>query len=185
MLWLLRGRDREAKPKDRPGEEPGKGRRNAALLLSAGMVLLVFAYVLVLYLSRPPDNGDALRWDQFVSGLSQGHIANATVLAVDRRIVGQYDGGRYFVDYGSDINLVPTLTMIQNAKVPVIVDNQWSKQLIGPLTLIFPSLILVDALLLVIVLMRTGDRMFGFGRAQPRSASPESKRPGIVFRSSS
>ena len=165
MLNFLRRQPRPAEPE--PGTpNPDRNRKRAAILLALGLLLLIIGFAAVIYLSRPPSPGDGLRYDEFVTDLRAGRIQSATVLAYDRRIIGTYDAGRYWVDYGIDANFTPTLGLVQSARVPVLVDNQWSKQLIAPLTFLMPSLILVDALLLFLVLMRGSPAgMFGFGRA--------------------
>ncbi|GAC1616512.1 MAG: ATP-dependent zinc metalloprotease FtsH [Candidatus Dormibacteraceae bacterium] len=165
VLNLFRRRPRPTESE--PGNaNPDRNRKRAAILLSLGLVLLVIGFVAVIFLSRPPTPGDGLRYDEFVSDLRAGRIQTATVLAYDRRVVGTYDAGRFWVDYGIDANFTPTLGLIQSARVPVLVDNQWTKQLIAPLTFLMPSLILVDALLLFLILMRGNPQgMFGMGRA--------------------
>ncbi|GAC1582076.1 MAG: ATP-dependent zinc metalloprotease FtsH [Candidatus Dormibacteria bacterium] len=158
------------------GAQADRTRRNAAIFLTLGLVLLLVAYGLVLYLSKPPAVGDMLRYDEFTGDLRAGRIQSATVLSLDRRIIGTYDAGRFWVDYGSDLNFTPTLGAMQASRVPVVIDNQWTKQLIGPLTILMPSLILVDALVLVILLMRGGGSVGAFGRSSAkRLGTGESK----------
>lgn len=170
--WLRRSpQDAETAPGDR-------NRRVAALLLSLGLVVLIAAYVLVILLSRPPDPGAGLRYDEFLEGLRSGHIQNATILSLDRRIIGNSDTGQYWVDYGSDLVLTSsTMPAITNAKVPVLIDGQWLKQLIVPLTVLMPSLILLDGLILMILLLRgQGSGFLAFGRSSARRlAGDESK----------
>ena len=166
MLGFIRRLGRRPAP-DQPPQQGGN-RRLAAGLLAAGLVVLLAAFVLVIYLSRPPAPGDGLRYDEFLSDLRGGRIQNAVVLTVDRRIVGNYDAGRFWIDYGTDPNLIPTLTAIGAARVPVTIDNQWLKQQIGPLTILLPSLILVDALILMIMLTRGDGGALGFGRMNAR-----------------
>ncbi|GAC1334021.1 MAG: ATP-dependent zinc metalloprotease FtsH [Candidatus Dormibacteria bacterium] len=158
------------------GAQADRTRRNAAIFLTLGLVLLLVAYGLVLYLSKPPAVGDMLRYDEFTGDLRAGRIQSATVLSLDRRIIGTYDAGRFWVDYGSDLNFTPTLGAMQASRVPVVIDNQWTKQLIGPLTILMPSLILVDALVLVILLMRGGGSVGAIGRSSAkRLGTGESK----------
>lgn len=170
MLNRLR-RNRPPQEPPPPGGRRGQEnlRRRAIYFLAAALVLLVAAYALILWLSRPASAGDGLRYDEFLNFLRAGRIQSATMYAVDRRVVGTYDAGQYWVDYGSDLNFAPTLSAIQTARVPVVLDNQWTKQLITPLTLLMPALILGDILLLVVLLMRgDGGGFFSFGRASPR-----------------
>lgn len=166
---LDRFRRQRGAPPSPDDNADGDGRRRAAILLAIGFVLLLFAYALILVLSRPPSPGTGLRYDEFLTDLRAGRIQNATALSLDRRIIGSWDAGQYWVDYGNDLNFTPTLNAIQAARVPVIIDNQWLKQLIGPLTVLMPALLIADALLFMILLTR-GDAggVLSFGRSSAR-----------------
>ena len=166
---LDRFRRQRGAPPSPDDNADGDGRRRAAILLAIGFVLLLFAYALILVLSRPPSPGTGLRYDEFLTDLRAGRIQNATALSLDRRIIGSWDAGQYWVDYGNDLNFTPTLNAIQAARVPVIIDNQWLKQLIGPLTVLMPALLIADALLFMILLTRCdAGGVLSFGRSSAR-----------------
>ena len=147
------------------------------VLLTAGLVLLIATYVLVISLSRPVAPGSGLRYDEFINDLHSGSIQNATILSLDRRVIGATSNGQYWVDYGSDLTLNnSTLPALTAAKVPVLIDNQWLKQQIVPLTVLMPSLILLDGLILMIVLLRgQGAGFLAFGRSSAKRHSGDSK----------
>ena len=147
------------------------------LLLTAGLVLLIAAYVVVISLSQPPAQGSGMRYDEFINDLHAGSIQNATILSYDRRIIGSSSTGRYWVDYDSNLTLTnTTLPALSAAKVPVLIDNQWLKLQIVPLTVLMPSLILLDGLILMIILLRGQAAGFlAFGRSSAKRHSGDSK----------
>ncbi|GAC1690369.1 MAG: hypothetical protein PVS2B1_12620 [Candidatus Dormibacteraceae bacterium] len=160
---------KDARPKD---PSPNRNRRRAILLLSAGLVLLIVAYAVVILYSRPASPGDGLRYDEFTNDLRAGRIQTATMLSLDRRVIGNYDAGKYWVDYGNDLNFTPTLNAIQAARVQVTIDNQWVKGLLTPLSLLMPALIIVAALLLTVLLLRgDGGGFLAFGRSSAKKHS--------------
>ena len=152
--------------------DPSRTRtRRAIALLSAGLILLIVAYVLVLVLTRPVSSGDELRYDELLNDARGNRIESATVLTYDHRIIGTYDAGTYWTSFGGGVEGNPLfssiLTGLQQARVPISIDAQWSKGLIGPLTILMPSLILVDALILVFLLIRRDSTgLSGMGRSR-------------------
>ncbi|GAC1337682.1 MAG: ATP-dependent zinc metalloprotease FtsH [Candidatus Dormibacteria bacterium] len=155
------------------GEADPRRPVRSVVLLSLGLVLLVVAYVLVLVLSRPSSPGQELRYDELINDARANRIQTATVLTYDRRIVGTLDTGEYWVAFGGTVEGNPLfaqlLTGLSSAHVPITIDQQWSKGLITPLTILMPTLILVDALLLVFLMVRrdTGG-LQSFGRSRGR-----------------
>ena len=158
------------------GEESDAARqrtKRAIILLAFGEVLLITAYVLVLVLSGPGSSGDQLRYDELLNDAKQNRIQSATVLVYDHRIVGTYDSGEYWTSFGGAVEGNPLFSQIlgglQAARVPITIDQQWSKGLVGPLTILMPALVLVDALILVFLLIRrdtTG--LQGMGKSRGR-----------------
>jgi cell division protease FtsH len=159
-------------PRD-PGHEPAPStppfRRRALILLAAAIPVLVAVYVLLLLLTAPATNGRQLRLDEFRTMVQQGRVHSADVLERDVRIIGDSDSGPYWVAIPQAV-LPDVLASLQQAGVPTVVDQQWSKGLLQPLALLAPALLLVDAFLLVFLLTRGPDPLAGFGRASARLA---------------
>ena len=177
LNWL-----RRPDPGAREADQQGSRRELAAIVLGLGLVVLVVAYGLVIYLSKPPSVGAGLRYDEFLEGLRSSHIQNATILTFDRRITGSSDSGPYWVDYGGDLILTSsTLPALNAAKVPVLIDAEWLKQQIVPLTILMPSLILLDGLILMILLLRgQGAGFMAFGRSSARRLGTDESK--ITFK---
>ncbi len=140
--------------------------------MAAGLGLLLVLYVAATLYARPGSPGTHLRYDEFVSDLRAGKIRSANILNSDRRIVGTFDGGSYWIDYGSsDISPIfsSLLVELQHSSSPVSTDQQWLKGLLGgpQVTILLPSLIIVDALLLTLLLVQAGG-LSGFGRSGSR-----------------
>ncbi len=137
------------------------------------MVLLIAAFVLDLVLAAPAAPGDQLRYDEFLSNTRANRIQTATVNVYDQRIVGTYDAGSYWVSYGGGVAGNPLfsnmLNALQTARVPVVIDQQYVKGVTASLIVVLPTLILVDALVLVFLLTRRDSTgMAGFGRSGSR-----------------
>ncbi|MBA3629971.1 MAG: ATP-dependent zinc metalloprotease FtsH [Actinobacteria bacterium] len=152
-----------------PGRERDRPRRTVVLLAIALPVLIV-AYVTMILLTRPLTDGTELRLDEFLSFARNGEIRDARILERDGRITGTYTGGSYWVAYPDKESVIGAVFMrLQEAGVPLSVDQQWAKGLIGPITLLFPALIFVDAFFLMFLLMREGGGLQSFGRARTGS----------------
>lgn len=163
-----RGRRRDA-----PGPAARGQHRKGIVLLSAGLLLLVGAFVLLLFLAAPASPGDQLRYDEFLSNVRANRVQTAVIDVVDQRIVGTYDAGPYWIAYGGQVAGNPLfsnmLTALQTARVPVGVDQQYIKALSGPLLVVLPTFILVDALALIFLLTRRDSTgVAGFGRSGSR-----------------
>ncbi len=159
--------------RERPPTATGAPRRRGIILLSAGLGLLLMAFVLDLVLSAPVGSGDQLRYDEFLADTRANRIQTATVDVFDQRIVGTYDAGNYWVSYGGQVAGNPLfsnmLGALQTARVPVVIDQQYVKGLSSSLIVVLPTLILVDALVLVYLLTRRDSTgMAGFGRSGSR-----------------
>ena len=135
-------------------------------LLGAALPVLLVAFVVVIYLSRPDTGGQELRLDEWLALVGNGDVRDATLLDQDSRIMGTYTGGSYWVAFPDREAAYSTiLTALQNAGVPTRVEQQWSKTLIGPMVVLLPALIFVDAFFLLFLLMRQGG-LHTFGRAR-------------------
>src|SRR5947209_10490938 len=76
------------------------GRRTALVLAGLALPVWIGLYIVVLaYWVHPAAGGDQLRLDQFLDLVSKDRVSSATILAGDDRIVGTWDGGRYWVDF--------------------------------------------------------------------------------------
>ncbi|MCA1841600.1 MAG: ATP-dependent zinc metalloprotease FtsH [Actinobacteria bacterium] len=148
--------------------------------MTAGLILLLAIYAIATLLLRPSSPGHRLRFDEFVTDVRAGKIRSATVYYVDRRVAGTYDGGSYWLDYGTSDSsplFADLLNEMGQANLPVGTDQQWFKSLLaGPqVTVLLPSLILVDGLVLAFLLIQGGG-LLGFGRSGSRRvATGESK----------
>ncbi len=172
MRHLLRRQRADDAEKQPPPESEGRdGRKRALVLCALALPVLIAVYALVLWWSQPHTPGDELRLDQFVTLLRQGRIQDATILETDARIVGDYDRGRYWVAFGSARETIFSrlTTALEDAGVPTTVQQQPLKELVGPVTLLLPALIIVDGLFLLFLLFgRGGDGFMAFGRSRAR-----------------
>ncbi|MGH9189989.1 MAG: ATP-dependent zinc metalloprotease FtsH [Acidimicrobiales bacterium] len=167
-----------------PRGQVGRRRLTVALLLGALVLLLVLAGVLI-RASRPAAPGQSLRVDQFVGLVRAGQVRDAHVLERDRRIVGRFSAGTYWVAYGggTDALVAPVFVALQAARVPIEVDQQWSKGVMAQVAAVLPVLVVLDVLALAFVLLRDGGGPTAFGRSRAnlveRSASGFSSVAGL------
>ncbi|MCA1844645.1 MAG: AAA family ATPase [Actinobacteria bacterium] len=147
------------------GSRRSAGRRRALVLCLAALPLLLGFWALALWWASPRSGGTELRVDQFVQLARQRLIRDATVLESDNRIVGSSAYGRYWVGYGGHETLFSQLVgAADGAGVPLQSRPQPLKNLVGPVSLILPALLVVDGVIVALLLgMRTGDDMAGFG----------------------
>jgi len=127
--------------------------------------MLVVGYAFVLVNSAPHVSGDRLRIDTFVFLANRGQIKEAHVLNQDSFVVGTYirdDGsiGAYATPFLelSGPGLVDTLV---RDSVPTTIDQQTTKRLLDPATLLFPALMVVVLLVYLIISHRRGTGLFG------------------------
>ncbi|MBW3626079.1 MAG: ATP-dependent zinc metalloprotease FtsH [Actinobacteria bacterium] len=171
-------RSRRRREEGLPGDEDGaeglqepNNRRRALVLCALALPVLVAFYALVLWWSNPHTPGEDLRIDEFTTLLAQGRIQDAEILETDNRIVGRYDGGRYWVAYsGANETIFARLTSaLEDAGVPFSVTQQPLKNLVVPVTLLLPALIIVDGLFILFLLFgRGGDGFAAFSRSRAR-----------------
>ena len=158
--------------KGRPDERDGPdGRRRALILCGLALPLLLTLYGTVLWLSSPRTPGMELRIDQFEDLVGDGRVQDATILESDNRIVGTYDQGRYWLAFaGGRETLFARLTgTLDEAGVPTRVKQQPFKNLVGPVTVLLPALVVVDGLFILFLLVGRGsDALTGFGRSRAR-----------------
>ena len=166
---------READPPPEPGrsglEDQMAGRRKAALLCGLALPFLVGFYALVLWWAAPHTPGRELRIDQYLNLVGDHRVRDATILEVDNRIVGNYEGGRYWVAVtrGRETLFSRLTTALEDAGVPHKVKQQPLKDLVQPATVLLPPLIMVDGLLLAFLLFgRGGEGWAAFSRAAAR-----------------
>jgi cell division protease FtsH len=133
-------------------------------------VLIAF-YIVFLYWSSPHTPGRQLRLDQYLTLLRQGQIQDAVILDTDNRITGNYTGGPYWIAFGSQVSPVyGQLTgALEAAGVPTTLRQEPLKNLVGPVTILLPALIIVDGFFLIFLLFGRGEQGFGgIGRAGAR-----------------
>ena len=155
----------------REGSDEPNNRRRALVLCTLALPVLVAFYALVLWWSNPHTPGDEVRIDEFTALLSQGRIQDAEILETDNRIVGRYDQGRYWVAYsGANETIFARLvSALEDAGVPFSVTQQPLKNLVVPVTLLLPALIIVDGLFIWFLLFgRGGDGFAAFSRSRAR-----------------
>ena len=161
------------------------GRRNAVLLTGLALPFLIGFYALVLvYWAHPASVGTQLRLDQFITMVGKGEVSSATILSGDDRIVGRFNGGRYWVDFaGGHETLFARLSgALETAGVPTTVRRQPLKALVGPVSTLLPVLILGDLILMIALLARSGSTSMGrFGRAGARRAGDGEASPTLTF----
>ncbi|MBW3626449.1 MAG: ATP-dependent zinc metalloprotease FtsH [Actinobacteria bacterium] len=151
-------------------QEPNN-RRRALILCTLALPVLVAFYASVLWWSNPHTPGDELRIDEFTTMLSQGRIQEAEILESDNRIVGRYDRGQYWVAFsGNNETIFARLTSaLEDAGVPYSVTQQPLKNLVMPVTLLLPALIIVDGLFIMFLLFSRGGNGFtAFGQSKAR-----------------
>ncbi len=177
MLGNARRRRRDDGPADPDtagggddGRKPDNRRRGLFFCILALPVLLVF-YALVLYLSTPRTPGEELRIDEFTQLLSEGRISDTRILETDDRIVGTYDRGPFWVAYSGDNETIfaRLTSALADAGVPYSVEQQPLKNLVTPVTLLLPALIVIDGLfILFLAFGRGSDGYTAFGRSRGR-----------------
>ncbi|HEV2059086.1 MAG TPA: AAA family ATPase [Solirubrobacteraceae bacterium] len=166
------------------GKGPRKARKERGLSRSPGfwtivaIVVLVISYLAALEASRPHVTGDKLRLDSFNALVESGRVETATVLDVDRMVVGVYEreeGGakrRYYVPIARTgpgaIEFMLTLLLPNN--VDTSVNQQLTKRIAGPATTVLPALLLV---IVIAYFLWTTIRGGGFGRSGRGSARIE------------
>ena len=165
------------------GKGPRKARRERGLGRSPGfwtiatIVVIVLLYLAALEASRPHVSGDRLRLDSFNSLVESGRVETATVLDVDRIVVGIYeheDGSkrRYYVPIARTgpgaVEFVLSLLLPNNVETSV--DQQLMKRIAGPATTVLPALLLV---IVIAYFLWTMIRGGGFGRSTRGSARIE------------
>ena len=179
MSGLRRKRDEDVPGKDEDVSEEKNNKKRALILCILALPLLAVFYALVLWWSQPRSSGDELRIDEFTTFLAQGRIQGAEILETDNRIVGTYDRGRYWVAYsgGNETIFARLTSALEDAGVPFAVKQQPLKNLVVPVTMLLPALIIIDGLfILYLAFGRGGDGFTAFGRSRgKRLQSGESK----------
>ena len=135
-------------------------------------------YVLVVVAARPNVSGDRLRLDAFVSLAELDRIRTAEILDQDAYIVGTYerrDGSiaRYNLPFVRASNTrVRLVDLVLANQIPSRVNQQLAKGLIGPTTILRPTLILIVVFVYFIQSFRGGTGLFSNGRSG-RRVEPE------------
>ncbi|MEX2289566.1 MAG: ATP-dependent zinc metalloprotease FtsH [Mycobacteriales bacterium] len=151
-------------------EDPQRNNRKRALVLCLlALPLLIAFYALILYWSNPRTAGEELRIDEFTALLRQGRIAETKILETDNRMIGTYDGGEFWVAYsGENETIFARLTSaLEDAGVPYSVKQQPLKNLVMPVSMLLPALIIIDGLfILFLAFGRGGDGFTAFGQSR-------------------
>ncbi|MEX0658555.1 MAG: ATP-dependent zinc metalloprotease FtsH [Egibacteraceae bacterium] len=170
-MALTRGNRRkpDEDQKKESGEKSADGRRRALILCILALPVLIGFYVVVLWWSTPRSPGEELRVDEFTTLLRQGRVHDATIMETDNRIVGRYDGGEYWLAYaaGRETLFARLTSALEDAGVPFDVQQQPLKNLVVPVTMLMPVLILITAILILFLLFRgSRDNQMTFGRSR-------------------
>jgi len=167
-------------PADDEARKAGARKKGLLFAILAFPVLLGF-YATLLWWSSPRTGGQELRLDQYITLLRQGRISSATILETDNRITGNYDRGKYWVAVaaGRETIFARLTSALEDAGVPLKVQQQPLKNLLVPASLILPAFIVVDGFLILFLAFRgaggsDGYSAFGKSRAK-RMATGESK----------
>ncbi len=158
---------------DPEGKEAGdRTRRRALILCASALPLLIAFYGLIVWRFQPHTPGRQLRIDEFIAAVREGDIQDATIRVADNRVVGHDLDGRYWVGYSDETELIfnKLFTELTQAGVRTGVAQQSINNLIAPMNVVLPSLILVDGLFVLYLIFggRSGDALGGFGRSNAR-----------------
>ena len=142
------------------------------------VALLFIIYVLVVVAARPNVSGDRLRLDAFVSLAELDRIRSAEILDQDAYIVGSYerrDGSiaKYNLPFvRASATRVRLVDLVLANQIPSRVNQQLVKGLVGPTTILLPTLILIVVFVYFIQSFRGGTGLFSDGRSG-RRVEPE------------
>jgi ATP-dependent metalloprotease FtsH len=130
--------------------------------------VLVALYVALLIGSRPKVDGDPLRLDGFVSLAEGNRIRTAEILDQDAYVIGRYvraDGSvaRYNVPFFREgqASRDRLVQLVVDNKIPARINQQFVKSLVGPLSFLLPTLILIVVFVYFIMSFRQGSGVFG------------------------
>jgi cell division protease FtsH len=170
MPGSARKRDNDTPTDPATGEEEKRDNRKRALVLCIlALPLLVAFYALILYWSNPRSPGDELRIDEFTALLRQGRIQETKILETDNRMVGTYDEGQFWVAYSGDNETIfaRLTSALEDAGVAYSVQQQPLKNLVTPVSLLLPALIIIDGLfILFLAFGRGSDGFTAFGQSR-------------------
>jgi len=131
------------------------------------VTVLLAGYIGLLEYARPHVSGDRLALDRFLDLTERDQIVDAQILDVDGYVEGSYIGpGGEVREYNTPYFKAETLrenlsnVLIPNG-VPTTVDQQQGKRVIGPLSLLIPSLIVVVVFVYFVFSYRRGTGIFG------------------------
>jgi cell division protease FtsH len=143
------------------------------------IALLVALYVGLLVASRPSVRGDRLRLDGFISLAENNRIRSATILDQDAYVIGRYvraNGAvaRYNVPYfKGDAARDRLVQLVVDNKIPARINQQFLKSLVGPLSILLPTLILIVVFIYFISAFRQGSGVFGTRSGARRSSEDD------------
>jgi len=176
-------KNKDKNPPPSPADDDArkaKARKKGLLFAILAMPVLIGFYATLLWWSSPRTGGRELRLDQYITLLRQGRISSATILESDNRITGTYDRGKYWVAVaaGRETIFARLTSALEDAGVPLKVQQQPLKNLLVPASLILPAFIVVDGFLILFLAFRGagGDGYSAFGKSRAkRMASGDSK----------
>lgn len=154
-------------PRRRRPRRRRSGRNRLGLLCGLVIAILLGAYLVILANSSPHLSGDPLRVDTFFNLTSTGRIRDARLLDQDASVVGSYkrdDGsvGRYRLSYLKEGGVLAGLIdQLVSNRVPTSVDQQATKRLLVPATLLLPALMVVVVFVYLILSYQRGSGLFG------------------------
>ena len=149
-------------------------------LTALAVVVLLATYAGALANNRPRVSGDPLRFDTFADYVSTGRIKNARVLDQDSYVVGRYtpDGAdgkaerQYSTPYlRAGDSRTSLLEMLVANRVPTTIDQQYSKSLTAPATVLLPALLFLVLVFYLLMSFRRGTGMFGLKSGARRATA--------------
>ena len=158
-----------------------RGRGSVGFWAALILIVLLAGYLALLEGSRPHLSGDKLRFDQFVRLAESGDIKDARILNQDAQVVGTYrrpDGssGRYYAPYLKASAVQNDLTqLLVRSRVPTSIDQQFTKSLFLPLSILLPSLMLIVVFFYFIYSWRSGTGVFGVSSGARRVQMEDAK----------
>jgi len=162
---------------------PGDGAKRFNTLgfwASVVIVLLVIGYVQAIAASRPQVSGQKLPFSAFVNLAESGRVVNARILDADAYVIGTYRrAGGALVRFNTpslrnDITRDRLIQILLSNRVPFTADQQFGKSLVGPLSVLLPTLILIVVLAYFIFSYRLGTGVFGVRSGARKAAEGQS-----------
>ncbi len=169
-----------AKPRHSRGKFRKTRKSRLWLWTTLAIAVLVAAYVFIMVNSRPQVSGERLRFDTFIGLVQEGRVTEARLLDQDAFVVGSYTRGdgavaQYNTPYLQGSSREGLLEILIDNRVPTTIEQQFSKRVLGPVSLLLPTLIIVVLITSLVLSYRRGSGLFGVRSGARRFDSNSSK----------